>query len=137
MTIFSPHTVGSVARRRSTCLPAAVTVSRPSWGSRRSEMSTSAMIFRRLVTPELTDRGARMISCSTPSMRNRTRRSRSPGSRWMSDARSCTAWVMSRLTKRTMGASSTTSGSRPRSSSAGSPRPIALVRSSSSTSLRW
>ena len=42
-------------------------------------------------------------------MRNRIRRSCSVGSTWMSDARSWTAWVISRLTNLTIGASSTTS----------------------------
>ena len=42
-------------------------------------------------------------------MRNRMRRSCSAGSTWMSDARSCTAWRITRLTNLTIGASSTTS----------------------------
>ena len=51
-------------------------------------------------------------------MRYRTRRSCSAGSMWMSDARSVIACVMSRLTKRTIGASSSaTSPIRARSSS--------------------
>ncbi len=55
MTIFSPHTVGRVATRRSIFLPLAVTDSRPSCGMRRSAMLMSAMILRRLVTPEVID----------------------------------------------------------------------------------
>ena len=95
MTTFSPHTVGRVATRRSIFLPLALTDSRPSCGMRRSAMLMSAMIFRRLITPDWIVFGERMISCSTPSMRYRTRRSRSVGSRWMSEARSWIAWVIS------------------------------------------
>ncbi len=69
MTTFSPHTVGSVATRRSILLPWAFTDSRPSCGMRRSAMLMSAMIFRRLMTPDWIARGERMTSCSTPSMR--------------------------------------------------------------------
>ena len=69
MTIFSPHTVGRVATRRSTFLPWALTESRPSCGIRRSAMLMSAMIFSRLMTPDWIAFGERMTSCSTPSMR--------------------------------------------------------------------
>ena len=117
MTTFSPHTVGSVATRRSIFLPFAFTESRPSCGIRRSAMLMSAMIFSREMTPDWIVLGERMTSCSTPSMRNRTRRSRSAGSMWMSDARSWIAWVMSRLTNLTIGASSTISLTLERSSS--------------------
>ena len=72
-------------------------------------MLMSAMIFSRLMTPDWIAFGERITSCSTPSMRNRTRRSCSVGSRWMSDARSWIAWVISRLTYLTIGASSTIS----------------------------
>ena len=103
MTTFSPYTVGRVATRRSTSLPP-ITPTRPSWGMRRSAMLMSAMIFSREMIPDWMFFGDRITSWSTPSMRYRTRRSRSVGSMWMSDARSCTAWVMSRLTSLTMGA---------------------------------
>ena len=83
-------------------------------------------------------RGARMISCSTPSMRKRTRRSRSPGSRWMSEARSCTAWVMSRLTKRDDRRVLDDLGTvRARLVGAVAAAAWRVVRSSSSTSPRW
>ena len=108
MTIFSPHTVGRVATRRSTVPPPDGTDRRPSCGIRRSAMSMSAMILSRLVTPAVMVRGERMTSCSTPSMRNRTRRSFSVGSMWMSEARSEIACEISRLTNFTIGASSTT-----------------------------
>ena len=117
MTTFSPHTVGRVATRRSIFLPWALTERRPSCGMRRSAMLMSAMIFSRLMTPDWIALGERMTSCSTPSMRNRTRRSCSVGSRWMSDARSWIAWVISRLTYLTIGASSTISLTLERSSS--------------------
>ncbi len=69
MTTFSPHTVGSVATRRSIFLPLALTESRPSCGMRRSAMLMSAMILSREMTPDWIARGERMTSCSTPSMR--------------------------------------------------------------------
>ncbi len=59
-----------------------------------------------------------MTSCSTPSTRYRIRRSRSIGSRWMSEARSARAWLIRRFTILTMGPSSTataTSSSLPSS----------------------
>ena len=135
MTIFSPHTVGRVATRRSIFLPLVVTESRPSCGMRRSAMLMSAMILSREMTPLWIALGERMISCSTPSMRYRTRRSCSPGSRWMSEARSWIAWVISRLTYLTIGASSVISFTLDRSSSS-SMRSSALVMSSRSASAR-
>ena len=66
-------------------------------------MSMSDMILSRLMTPAWIDFGDRMTSWSTPSMRKRTRSSRSPGSMWMSEARSLIAWVISRLTNLTIG----------------------------------
>ena len=112
MTTFSPYTVGSVATRRSMLRPLTFIVMRPSCGMRRSAMLMSAMTFRRVITPAWMLRGERITSCSTPSMRNRMRRSVSVGSTWMSDARSLTAWFTSRLTNLTIGASSTTSRER-------------------------
>ena len=47
-------------------------------------MFISAMIFSRLTTPVWMALGECIISCSTPSIRNRTSRSCSLGSRWMS-----------------------------------------------------
>ena len=98
-------------------MPLALTESRPSCGIRRSAMLMSAMILSRLMTPDWIALGERMTSCSTPSMRKRTRRSCSVGSRWMSEARSWIAWVISRLTYLTIGASSTISLTLERSSS--------------------
>ena len=60
-------------------------------------MLMSAMTFRRLITPAWMLRGERITSWSTPSMRNRMRRSCSVGSTWMSDARSLTACVIEQV----------------------------------------
>ena len=53
MTIDSPSTVGSVATRMSRRRPAAAALSEilPSWGLRRSAMSSFASTFRRVRTP--------------------------------------------------------------------------------------
>ena len=69
------------------------------------------MIFRREMMPSWIVRSAFCISCSTPSMRNRTVSWFSPGSTWMSLARSLMACAMSRFTNRTIGASSSCSSS--------------------------
>ena len=60
------------------------------------------------ITPDWIAWASADVSCSTPSIRYRTRRSCSVGSMWMSEARSVMACVMSRLTYLTIGASSTT-----------------------------
>ncbi len=78
------------------------------------------MIFRRLTMPAWALRGCVVISCNTPSTRYRTRTESSVGSMWMSDARSCTAPLITVFTNRTIGASSTISrntDSSPESSS--------------------
>ena len=69
MTIFSPYTVGSVATRRSSGRPPTVRPTRPSWGTRRSAMSRSAMIFTRLATPFARRNGTAVTVRSTPSTR--------------------------------------------------------------------
>ena len=51
MTTDSPCTLGSVTTRRSMWWPSIVRPTRPSCGTRRSEMSRSLMIFTRLMTP--------------------------------------------------------------------------------------
>ena len=86
-TIFSPHTVGIVATRRSTLRWLSRTVIRPFWGTRRSVMSMFDMIFSREISADCTPWGTVSTSCSTPSIRNRTRMSPSPGSRCRSEAR--------------------------------------------------
>ena len=83
--MFSPYMLGMEARRRSTCSPAEVSKEvRPSCGSRRSEMSMLPMILRRLITPGARPNGYSRNSCSTPSMRQRTRSRSSHGSMWIS-----------------------------------------------------
>ena len=137
MTTFSPYTVGRVATRRSTGLPATLREMRPSWGMRRSAMLMSAMTLSRLITPPWMERGECMTSWSTPSTRKRIRRSCSVGSTWMSDARSATAWAMRRLTNLTMGASSTASRVTASSSSSASSSAAIWATSSTSASRRW
>ena len=69
-TIFSPHTVGSVAVRRSTVRSIDRTVIRPFCGTRLSVMSTLDMIFsRRDQRRHARALGTVSTSCSTPSMR--------------------------------------------------------------------
>ena len=111
MTSDSPSTVGSVATRTSSMRPAAAAFSemRPSCGLRRSAMSSFASTFRRVVTPGMSRFGMRCISCSTPSMRNRTTSASSCGSKWMSEAPSSAAWKRIELTSRTSGTSETPS----------------------------
>ena len=109
MTTFSPYTVGNVATRMSMGLPPTMRPMRPSCGTRRSAMSRSAMILRRLSTPDCMRRGIDMISCSTPSTRNRTTSSLACGSKWMSLAESSTDCAITELTSLTIGASSVAS----------------------------
>src|SRR3989338_7419496 len=47
MTTFSPCWVGNEAIRRSTACPTCVDRAAPSWGRRRSAMSSAPRIFRR------------------------------------------------------------------------------------------
>ena len=89
----SPRWVGKVVTRRSIRRSSTETLTRPSWGTRFSAMSSSLMIFRREMIAPVIRRGTWAASFSTPSIRNRTRISPSSGSRWMSDAPSPTAWA--------------------------------------------
>ena len=109
ITTFSPYTVGKVATRMSMGLPPTIRPMRPSCGTRRSAMSSSAMIFRRLMTPACMRRGTDMISCSTPSTRKRIMSSLAWGSKWMSLAPSSTDCAITELTSLMMGASSVAS----------------------------
>jgi hypothetical protein len=77
------------------------------------------MIFMRARIEARNLRGARLASRSAPSTRNRTTTSFSPGSMWISEARSLTAWNISELTQRMIGASSL----RSRMSTSSSPCP--------------
>ena len=95
------------------------------------------MILRREIRPDWMFLGERITSWSTPSMRYRTRTSTSVGSMWMSDARSATAWLIRRLTSLTIGASSVTSLTRERSSSASISLAAKAETSSALPSMRW
>ena len=89
----SPRWVGSVVTRRSMRRSSTATLTRPSWGTRFSAMSSSLMIFSREITAPIIRFGTWAASLSTPSTRKRTRSSPSSGSRWMSEAPSPTAWA--------------------------------------------
>jgi len=106
MTTDSPWTVGRVTTRMSTARPSTAIPTRPSWASRRSEMSSSAMILARETMPPTIRRGTVAVEARTPSTRKRTRSSRPSGSRWMSEAPSSTAWAMIELSSLMTGASS-------------------------------
>ena len=93
------------------------------------------MIFSRLISADWTARGTVSISCSTPSMRNRTRRSVSVGSMCRSDARFWIACSISEFTYRTIGASSPTELNASIALVSSSPRVAAT--SSRSFSARW
>ena len=109
MTTDSPCTLGRVTTRRSTWWPSMLSPMRPSCGTRRSAMSSSAMTLMRLTTPATIARGTTCASFSTPSMRRRTRIESISGSRWMSDAPCSTAWAMIWFASLMIGASSTVS----------------------------
>ena len=106
MVIRSPCAVGTVATRMSTSLPAIFRRIRPSWGRRFSAMLRPAMILTRATMLGWWALGARFTSCNTPSTRLRMITSLSPGSTWMSLARSFEALKIRLLTKRMIGASS-------------------------------
>ena len=71
---------------------------RPSCGIRCSVMSMSPMTLSRLTTAAAMLGEAVEASCMTPSIRNMILRAPGFGSMWMSEARSFSAWRMSRLT---------------------------------------
>ena len=107
MTTDSPSTVGRVATRTSSERPTAAAFSemRPSCGFRRSAMSSFASTLRRVTTPAVIRFGISCISCSTPSIRNRTTSESACGAKWTSEAPSSAAWKSTELTRRTSGAS--------------------------------
>ena len=86
ITTPSPWTSGSVTTRMSTRRPSTVKPKRPSWGTRRSEMSRSAMILMRETTEADIFRLTVAAGVSTPSTRYMTRVSPSSGLMWMSEA---------------------------------------------------
>ena len=116
--------------------PSTVSDMRPSCGTRFSAMSRSAMIFTRETTPATIRRGIVVVSRSTPSTRKRTRISRPSGSKWMSEARSSTAWAMIELTSLMTGASSADSRISVTSASSASPSSTASATASSSRLMR-
>ena len=65
------------------------------------------MILMRLMMPACSSLGNSRNSCSTPSMRQRTRSASSAGSRWMSEACMLAASVSRESTISTMSASMT------------------------------
>ena len=105
MTIPSPPTSGSETTRTSTLRPSTVTAIRPSWGTRRSAMSSPPMILIRETTDGASERGTVLPRVRTPSTRNITCISVGCGSRWMSDAPAWTASVMICWTSLTAGPS--------------------------------
>src|SRR5690554_7162766 len=75
-TIFSPHSVGNVFTRKSMALVLdSFILIRPSWGTRRSEISSCAIIFTRAEILGASLMDGQEISFRTPSVRYRTRRS--------------------------------------------------------------
>lgn len=71
-TARSPWALGSVDTRTSTARVPMRKLMRPSCGSRFSEMSRSAMIFRREISAACSARLGCTTSRSVPSMRKRT-----------------------------------------------------------------
>ncbi len=69
MTRLSPNSVGMVETRKSISRSAILSLMRPSWGSRRSAMSSLAMILTREMMAACSRRGGESTSWSTPSIR--------------------------------------------------------------------
>ena len=132
MTTFSPHTVGSVATRRSIC--AAAVHDRHATVLRLAALGDVDVAHdleaRDDAVLDALGRALHLVQHAVDAVAH-AQSSCSPGSMWMSDARSWIAWLMSRLTKRTIGASS--SALRDRYDASASPRPLssssAVVRS--------
>ncbi len=98
MTSFSPKLVGKVANRRSRDRLWCVIVIRPSCACRRSTMLRFDRIFRRLITGVAMAGSTNRMSWSWPSIRYRTRRPFSWGSKWMSVAWQSQARIRMSLT---------------------------------------
>ena len=82
MTTLSPWLVGMVETRKSMDFLPILTWMRPSCGRRFSAMLiVLLMILSRLTMADCSFLGGFCISCSTPSMRKRTRKRFSSGSR--------------------------------------------------------
>ena len=109
-TIFSPYSVGQLLTRKSMArVFDSRILMRPSCGTRRSAMSRRAMTFRRAAILPVSCTGGCATSFNTPSMRRRTRNIFSYGSKCTSEAPRRIASSSTLLTKRTIGASSTSS----------------------------
>ncbi|MDT4875922.1 hypothetical protein FQZ97_1113270 [compost metagenome] len=78
ITIFSPHRVGRVLTRKSMDFALEIFILiRPSWGLRRSEISSAAITLSRAAMRLANWTGGFATSCSMPSVRKRTRYERS------------------------------------------------------------
>src|SRR5215470_15357763 len=104
MTADSPCCVGMIATRISRSDLAMRSRAAPSCGSRRSAMLRPARILMREITACGSASGGAGTARKSPSMRMRTIRPERDGARWMSLARSSTAFSRSSLTPRTTGA---------------------------------
>ena len=70
MTASSPWTLGMIDTRKSMVLPGTRSLKRPSWGTRFSAMSSSAMtLMREMIVLWCCLAMGRMAGCSTPSIR--------------------------------------------------------------------
>ena len=91
----SPKRTGSVATRTSHggrfAAPGARQTNAPSWGARRSAMSSPAITLMRLTSAGCMPTGRRRNSSRRPSTRSRTRTASRMGSMWTSDACRSTA----------------------------------------------
>ena len=104
MTASSPWTEGMIETRKSMERPRIFTRKRPSWGTRFSAMSSSAMTLMRLMIVEWCSLAIGfMAGCSTPSMRYLITTSVSRVSMWMSEARRLRASKTVESTSRMIG----------------------------------
>ena len=131
-TARSPWALGRVLTRTSTARVPMRSEMRPSWGRRRSAISSSAMILRREISAACSARLGCTTSRKLPSTRKRTTEWRSKASIWISLAPSRAACVSKALSMRMMGASSEVSS---KSSMAGSSCIMRVRSASPSTSL--
>ncbi len=88
MTASSPCTLGMIETRKSIVLPGIFNLKRPSWGTRFSAMSSSAItLMREMIGLWNCLAIGRIAGCSTPSIRYFTWTASSCVSMWMSLAR--------------------------------------------------
>ena len=129
-TAFSPKCVGKVETRKSTPRFSSVTRMRPSWGTRRSAMSSLARIFSRETNGPCSHLGTCINSRSRPSTRVRTCTPCSRGSMWMSLAPILIPSWMMRLTILTTGGSCAWLRASPSGTSSSSPSRLTICNSS-------